>query len=190
LIDALDKSSHAATTTVVFWSDNGWHLGEKQHFHKSTLWQRSTHVPLIIRSPGMKSAGVARKQAVSLLDLYPTMLDLCGLPARAENQGRSLRPLLENAKAKRPPAVITYLKGNHAVRDERYRYIRYRDGSEEFYDERLDPLDHDNLARRPEHRARMDALAQWMPKQNADDQPLRTEFDFDFATHTYKRKAR
>jgi arylsulfatase A-like enzyme len=189
LLHSLGRSSHASNTVVVFWSDNGWHLGEKQHFHKSTLWQRSTHVPLIVRGPGMKKPGVNRTQAVSLLDLYPTVLDLCGLPARPENQGLSLRPLLEDPKASRPPAVITYLKGNHAVRDDRYRYIRYHDGSEEFYDEFLDPLDHHNLASKPEHRARMDAMAQFMPKQSANDQPLRTEFDFDFATHTYKRKA-
>lgn len=189
LLNSLDRSPHASNTVVVFWSDNGWHLGEKQHFHKSTLWQRSTHIPLIMRGPGVKKPGVNRTQVVSLLDLYPTMLDLCGLPARQENQGRSLRPLLEGSKATRPPAVITYLKGNHAVRDDRYRYIRYHDGSEEFYDELLDPLDHYNLASKPEHRARMDAMAQFMPKQNANDQPLRTEFDFDFATHTYKRKA-
>ncbi|MDX2266799.1 MAG: sulfatase [Bryobacter sp.] len=188
LLDGLDKSPYASNTTVILWSDNGWHLGEKRHFHKGTLWQRATHIPLVIRTPEQKQAGVARKQAVSLLDLYPTILDLCGLPARKENEGISLRPLLENAQAKRPPAVITYLQGNHAVRDERYRYIRYNDGTEEFYDCQQDPLEHRNLASNVKYRARMDAMRQWMPAKSVPAQPERTEFDFDFATHTYKRK--
>ncbi len=190
LLGALDQSAHAQNTIVVFWSDNGWHLGEKRHFHKSTLWQRSTHVPLIIRTPQTKQPGVARRQAVSLLDLYPTVLDLCGLPARAENEGLSLRAQLANPRAQRPPAVITYLEGNHAVRDERYRYIRYQDGSEEFYDEAADPLDHTNLAGQPAHRARMNAMAKWLPKVNAAAKPLRTDFDFDFATHSYRYRGK
>ncbi len=188
LLAALDQSSHARNTVVVFWSDNGWHLGEKQHFHKSTLWERATHVPLIIRAPGLRKPGTVRRQAVNLLDLYPTVADLCGLSPATPLDGTTLRPLLQDPAAKRPPTVITYLKGNHAVRDERYRYIRYHDGSEEFYDCQADPLEHQNLAASSAYRARMDAMAKFLPQQNADDQPLRTEFDFDFATHTYRRR--
>src|SRR5262249_18503642 len=91
---ALEQSAYARNTIIVFWSDKGWHLGEKQHWHKSTLWQRSTHVPLIIAAPGMRAAGTPWKQPVSLLDLYPTMVELCGLSERADLEGTSLAPLL------------------------------------------------------------------------------------------------
>lgn len=188
LLDGLEKSAHANNTVIVFWSDNGWHLGEKQHWHKSTLWQRSTHVPLIIAGPGVAQRGTTRKQAVSLLDLYPTLTDLCGLPKRVENEGLSLVPQLRNAAASRPPAVITYLAGNHAVRTERWRYIRYHDGGEELYDELADPGDWTNLAGDPKHAKLKAELARWLPETSAASKPEREAFDFDFATYTYKRK--
>jgi arylsulfatase A-like enzyme len=188
LLDGLEKSPHANNTIVVFWSDNGWHLGEKEHWHKSTLWQRSTHVPLIIAGPGVKQTGVARQQAVSLLDLYPTLIDLCGLPAKPELEGLSLKPLLRNAGAQRPPAVIDFNRGNHAVRTDRFRYIRYHDGGEELYDEKSDPQDWKNLAQDPRYAPVKEELAKWIPKKAATPKPERDAFDFDFATHTYKRK--
>ncbi|HEU0123790.1 MAG TPA: sulfatase [Bryobacteraceae bacterium] len=188
LLDGLETSAHANNTVVVFWSDNGWHLGEKDHWHKSTLWQRATHVPLIIAGPGVRQPGISRKQAVSLLDLYPTLTDLCRLPQRKECEGRSLVPQLQDAAAPRPPAVIDYLPGNHAVRDVRYRYIRYRDGSEELYDEQADPEDWRNLASDPKYATLKQNLAKWIPTKSAPPKPERTEFDFDFDTYTYKRK--
>jgi arylsulfatase A-like enzyme len=190
LLDGLERSEYAANTQIVFWSDNGWHLGEKQHFHKSTLWERSTHVPLIVAGPGVKAAGVSRKQAVSLLDIYPTVVDLLGLPKKADLEGLSLRPLLEKPQAQRPPAVITYLKGNHAVRTEKWRYIRYQDGSEELYDCAADRLEHTNLAGRPGMEKLKKELGQWMPSSNAEDKPLRDQFDFDYATHTYRYRGK
>lgn len=188
LLDALDQSAHAKNTVIVFWSDNGWHLGEKQHWHKSTLWQRSTHVPLIIAGPGTAKPGVARQQAVSLLDLYPTLTDLCGLPRNPSNEGLSLVPQLKSPTAKRPPAVITYLEGNHAVRTERWRYIRYHDGGEELYDCVADPNEWRNIAADPTHTKLKTELARHLPATNAKPLPHRTEFDFDFPTYTYKKK--
>jgi arylsulfatase A-like enzyme len=188
LLDGLAQSSHAANTIVVFWSDNGWHLGEKDHWHKSTLWQRSTHIPLIFAGPGVRQPGVARKQAVSLLDIYPTLVELCGLPSRPNLEGLSLRPLLNDPSAKRSPAVIDFMRGNHAVRDERWRYIRYQDGTEELYDDAADPQNWRNLAADPKHAAKKAELAKWVPKSAAAPKPERDAFDFDFATHTYKRK--
>lgn len=188
LIAALDASPHARNTAIVFWSDNGWHLGEKQHWHKSTLWQRSTHVPLIFAGAGVQQPGVARRQPVSLLDLYPTLTGLCGLPANRRNEGASLVPLLRDAKARRPPAVCTYLRNNHAVRDERWRYIRYEDGGEELYDTVADPNEYRNLAGDPKLTKVKHDLARWMPAKNAESVPDRSAYDFDFATYTYKRK--
>ena len=188
VLKAIDASPQAANTVVVFWSDNGWHLGEKQHFHKSTLWQRSTHVPLIFAGPGLGQNGVARTQAVSLLDIYPTLTDLCGLPKRKELDGESLRPLLTNAAAKRKPAVVSFMPGNFAIRDERWRYIRYADGGEELYDEQTDPNDFHNLASEPKFAKEKQRLAQFVPVKHAPPVPDWDAFDFDFATHTYRRK--
>jgi arylsulfatase A-like enzyme len=188
LLDGLEKSAHARNTIIVFWSDNGWHLGEKDHWHKSTLWQRSTHVPLIIAGPGTRATGQSRKQAVSLLDIYPTLVDLCGLPKRPQLEGLSLRPLLENAQATRPPAVIDFNRGNHAVRTDRWRYIKYNDGTEELYDESVDKEDWKNLAGDPQYTSLKADLAKWIPQSAAPAKPDRNEFEFDFATYTYKRK--
>ena len=189
LLRALDQSAHAKNTVIVFWSDNGWHLGEKQHFHKSTLWQRSTHVPLIFAGAGIKK-GPARAQPVSLLDIYPTLIDLCRTTPRRDLDGQSLKPLLDNPKAGRDPIVTTYLPGNHAVRDERWRYIRYHDGGEELYDHSADPNEWKNLAADPQYAARKADLARFIPARSAAPKPERDAFEFDFATYTYRPKAR
>jgi len=188
LLTSLEQSAYAKNTIIVFWSDNGWHLGEKQHWHKSTLWERSTRVPLIVAGPGLKQTGTPRAQAVSLLDLYPTLLDLCGLPQRKELEGESLAPLLRDAKAKHKPAVSTYEPGNHMVRTERWRYIRYKDGTEELYDRTADPNEFRNIASDPKHTALKADLAQYMPKKSVPPVPERDAYDFDFPTYSWKRK--
>jgi arylsulfatase A-like enzyme len=189
VLDALESSAYAKNTIVVLWSDNGWHLGEKNHVHKSTLWQRSTHVPLIFSGPGLKSTGTTRTQPVNLLDLYPTLVEMCGLPANTRLDGTSLVPLLKDPKAKRNPTVSSYLPGNHAVVSERWRYIIYSDGGEELYDRKEDPNEFTNLAGNSQYASTKRALAQFAPKTSAPSKPLMTEYDFDFATYTYKRKS-
>jgi arylsulfatase A-like enzyme len=188
MIAALDASSHARNTVIVFWSDNGWHLGEKQHWHKSTLWERSTHVPVIFAGPGMRDTGKARTQPVSLLDIFPTLVELCGLPAKPEMEGKSLAPLLRNVRAAHGPAVTTYGPGDHAVRTERWRYIRYRDGSEELYDRQADPNEWRNIATDSRHEALKRELAAYLPKTDAPPAPPRTAYDFDYVTHRWTRK--
>ncbi len=186
VLSSLDASPHRRNTIVVFWSDNGWHLGEKQHWHKSTLWQRSTHVPLIFAGPGVRQTGRDRGQPVTLLDLYPTLVEMCGLPRKSDLEGTSLAPVLRDASAKRNPAVITYLPGNHAVRTERWRYIRYRDGGEELYDCVNDPNEFTNIAGESRHADLKRELAKWMPKSSVPPVPERNQYDFDFATYTYR----
>jgi arylsulfatase A-like enzyme len=188
VLSALEASQYARNTVIVFWSDNGWHLGEKQHWHKSTLWQRSTHVPLILAGPGMRQAGVDRNQPVNLLDLYPTLIDLCGIPRRSDLDGESLLPLLRDAKVPRKPSVTTHLAGNHAVRDERWRYIRYRDGGEELYNLNADPNEYTNLASNARHSAVKERLAKFLPASSAPPKPPRTAYDFDFTSHRWKLK--
>ena len=167
LLDALDANGQAEKTIVVLWSDHGWHLGEKGISGKNTLWERSTRVPLIFARPGVAVAARCERP-VELLDLYPTLLELSKLPSQPALEGHSLAPLLKNANAKRRwPAITTHNQNNHAVRSERWRYIRYANGSEELYDHRSDPNEWTNLARDPRYAKVIAEHRRWLPKINA-----------------------
>jgi arylsulfatase A-like enzyme len=167
LLDALDASGHASRTVVVLWSDHGWHLGEKGITGKNTLWERSTRVPMIFAGPGI-AAGARVDRPAELLDLYPTLAELSGGRPPAELEGHSLVPQLKNARAPRPwPAVTTHNQNNHSVRSERWRYIRYADGSEELYDHRRDPNEWKNLAHDRRFAAVLRDHARWLPGTNA-----------------------
>jgi len=172
VLDALDASPYAKNTNIVLWSDHGWHLGEKLHWRKFTLWEEATHNVLMISSPGLTKAGGRCARTVSLLDLYPTLIDMCGLSRRPGLEGASLLPLLKNPAAVWDrPAITTYGRANHSVRTERWRYIRYRDGTEELYDRQNDEMEWTNLAGQPEHQQTKTMLARWLPKENAPDSP-------------------
>ncbi|MEM9018831.1 MAG: sulfatase-like hydrolase/transferase, partial [Verrucomicrobiota bacterium] len=152
VLDALDRSSHADNTIVVLWGDHGWHLGEKEHWRKHTLWSVATRTPLIISAPEGISAGRICRRPVSLIDLYPTLIDLCHLPKRADLDGRSLEPLLEDPDQPWDyPVLITYGPNNHAVQTERWRLIQYRDGGLELYDHHEDINEWNNLATSMKH---------------------------------------
>ena len=130
LLDALETNGYAENTIVVLWSDHGYHLGEKLITGNNTLWERSTRVPLIFAGPQVGKGAVCR-QPVELLDIYPTLNDLLGLPQVEGLEGHSLLPQLSDPEAIRPwPAITTHNQGNHAVRSARWRYIQYADGSE------------------------------------------------------------
>ena len=168
VLRALADSPYADDTIVVFWSDHGQHLGEKRHWRKQALWEESTRVPLAIRLPKSVNGGQSSRQAVSLLDIYPTLLDLVDLPAVKGLEGRSLLPLLENPSARRvEPAVTTWHYNNHSIRGPNFRYIRYRDGTEELYDHRSDPGEHRNLAADSKYKQVRARLAAHLPKKNA-----------------------
>ncbi len=178
VIAALDRSSMANNTWIVVFSDHGFHLGEKQHVTKQTLWERSTHVPLIIVPPKRLSTtprGVRCERPVELLDVYPTLVAATGIAAAATDKhldGLSLLPWMNNPQAPRErPALTTLYSGNHSLRDERYRYIRYADGAEELYDDTVDPQEYDNLIdktkQRPELKDAVQRLSAWIPKNQA-----------------------
>lgn len=190
LLEALERSAYAKNTVVVLWSDNGWHLGEKRHWHKTTLWQRSTHVPLVFAGPGVAEAGTARKMPVSLLDIYPTLVDLCGLPKKAGLDGESLMPQLRDPAASRRPAVSTLMGNNHAVITQQWRYIRYQDGSEELYDRVKDPEEFRNLAGQAEVAAVKQEHARWVPQMNAPFALERNDYEFNFERYEFKKKAK
>lgn len=168
LIAALDAGPAARNTIIIFWSDHGWHLGEKQHLHKFTLWERSTRVPFLVIAPGITQPNTKTARPAGLIDLFPTLNELCGLPAVPKLDGRSLVPLLKDPqRAWDRPALTTHGQGNHALRSERWRYIRYVDGGEELYDHATDPHEWTNLAGKPEFAAVKAELVKSLPRTDA-----------------------
>ena len=190
VLGALNESRYRSNTIVCLWSDHGWYLGEKRRWHKGGLWEEATRVPLIIAAPGRAGAGSRCERAVSLVDLYPTLVDLCGLPPRGDLDGESLVPLLGDPSARRGRPVITVHGGgaraSYAVRTDRWRYIRYYTGDEELYDHRSDPQEWTNLAGHPEHAALKARLARWIPEEFASasrpEEEIRVETTADGVT--------
>lgn len=173
VIDALDRSPRAARTVIVLWADHGWSLGEKQHWKKSALWEECTRVPLVVVAPGVTRPGTTSARAVNLLDVYPTLVELCGVPAPDGLEGESLVPLLHDPAAPRPtPSLTTHQRGNHALRDDRWRYIRYADGGEELYDHASDPHEWVNRADDPTAAGPKARLARFLPRTDAPDAPM------------------
>ena len=171
VLEALEKKGLADNTIVVVWGDHGWHLGEKAITGKNTLWDYGTRVPLIFAGPGV-SAGGRSTQPAELLDIYPTLIDLAGLPTRDDLEGLSLRPQLADAATPRErPAVTSHNKGNHGIRSEKWRYIVYADGSEELYDMVNDPNEWTNLVADPAHAAVIAQHRKWIPEVQLDPAP-------------------
>ncbi|MFK7790403.1 MAG: sulfatase, partial [Phycisphaeraceae bacterium] len=133
VLDVLAQSEHADNTIIVLWGDHGWHLGEKEAWRKMTLWERGTRTPLIIKLPGQQTSKLI-DEPVSLQDLYPTLADLCGLKVEQPLDGDSLAPLMQtDAPDWDRPVIMSHGPGNFAVRHDRWRLIKYADGSEELY---------------------------------------------------------
>ena len=167
VIEALEDSDYADNTVIVLWSDHGQHLGEKKHWRKQSLWEEATKVPLFFKAPGSTSP-TRNSQVVSLLDLYPTLVDLCDLPVSNRLEGESLVPLFNDPEASRSkPVLSTWYYGNLAVRSNRWRYIRYRDGSEELYDHLQDPGEHRNVVDAPANQQIIMEHQKWMPSEPA-----------------------
>lgn len=171
VLDALEQNGLDDNTIVVLWSDHGFHLGEKGITGKNTLWERSTHVPLIFAGPGIEK-GLECSQPAELLDIYPTLLDLAGLEPKDDLEGLSLFPQIKNVKTIREtPAITTHNPGNNSVRSVRYRYIRYANGDEELYDHDQDPHEHINLASDPAFASIKRDHARWLKGKDAPHAP-------------------
>ena len=164
IIDALDASEHADNTLIVLWSDHGWQLGEKEHWGKFTTWDRSTRVPLIAIPPLAKQPsgfepGRECDQPVSLLDVYPTVIDALDLEMRDDLDGNSLVPLIANPESRWPHSTITHVgRGTQTIRHARWRFTQYFDGSQELYDHKQDPREWNNLIQDPEYAN----ISQWL----------------------------
>lgn len=167
VLNELESSPYRNNTIIVLWSDQGMSLGEKQHWRGETLWEEATKTVLMIRVPGITTPGSICKTPVNLIDVYPTLLEVCDFPNQALLDGHSLVPLLEKPKSKwKHPSITTNGKNNHAVRFGPWRYIRYADESEELYDRRADPMEWTNLAVNPQYKATCKRLRKYIPLQN------------------------
>ena len=175
-LETLRQNPRGRDTYVMLVSDHGWHLGEKKHWCKGAIWEQTTHIPFIVRGPGIK-AGSKCTQPVSLIDVYPSLVDLAGLGVPEWLDGASIKPQLANPSAPRGPAISSYGEGNTSIRTEHWRYIRYEDGSEELYDHRTDPNEWTNLARKPEHKETRKNLARMIPANQHPGLKVQTWFD-------------
>ena len=174
LFDELAKSKYADNTIVMIWGDHGWHLSEKLKYGKTDLWEESCRVPFIVKVPEVTKGGKT-DGVVNLIDMYPTLIELCGLPANKEIDGRSFAGLLANPKMEwNEPTLSTYQYMNHSLTDGRYRYTWYggkADGAEELYDHATDPLEHNNLASNPKYKEVIDRMKKYLPTHHEPDSP-------------------
>ncbi len=167
LLDALDASEHADNTIVVLWGDHGWHLGEKQHWRKHALWDVTTRTTLIMAGHESIQQGQLCDRPVSLIDLYPTLLELTDVSKREGLDGQSIVPLLKNPnRLWDKPVLMTFGYKNHAVQTGRWRYIQYNDGGQELYDHLTDPHEWTNLANDPKYRTVIGNLKRSLPAKN------------------------
>jgi iduronate 2-sulfatase len=168
VLKALEDSKYADNTIVVLWSDHGQHLGEKKHWRKQALWEESTKVPLYFKLPGQKTSGLKSSSAVSLLDIYPTLVDLCHLPEAPKLDGNSIVPLIQKPNINWDiPVLSSWYYKNHSVRSNNWHYIKYRDGSEELYNHKTDPGEHINLACEAKYANIIAKLQQSLPECDA-----------------------
>jgi len=168
LIDALENSSYAENTVIVLWSDHGYRLGEKGTFAKHALWEPATRAPLIFTAPNLPEGKVIDSPA-EMLSIYPTLIDLCGLPAYSRNEGLNLVPLMKRngAESQKNVAITTFGMNNHGLRTSEYRYIRYEDGGEELYDHNIDPNEWTNIAAEGKNAEVIEKLKKYLPSINA-----------------------
>ena len=165
VLDALEKSEYADNTIIALFSDHGFHLGEKERWAKRSLWEDGTRVPIILSAPEFKRNQISDRPS-ELLDLFPTLLELAGLPKDSTQEGQILVPLLKNPKKEWPhPAITSFGLGNYSVRSTRYRFIQYFDGSRELYDLSKDPHEWKNLADDPKNKSLIEEHLAHLPKK-------------------------
>lgn len=184
VLDALENGPNKDKTIVALWSDHGWHLGEKQHWQKYTAWRATTRIPLMIRvppgAPGLPDGtkpGSSCSRPVSLLSLFPTLTELAGVPAKSDNDGPSLVPLLRDPDADWKHVAVTFLGevGSFGLSAEDWRYIHYANGDEELYDIKTDPHEWSNLARNPEFKTKLEELRALAPTEFAPMPQIKDE---------------
>lgn len=173
LLDGLAKSKYANNTIVMLWGDHGWYLGEKMRYGKTQLWQESCRVPMMVKVPGITPNNKRCDGVVNLIDMYPTLIELCGLPANPKNDGQSFAELLRNPDMEwDKPTLTTMGRGNHRIFDGRYSYIIHRgEKVEELYDHKSDPMEWTNLINNPEFEDIKNRLRAFLPENDAPVSP-------------------
>ncbi|PWH84463.1 sulfatase [Algibacter marinivivus] len=167
VLDALESSKHADNTIIVLWSDHGYRLGEKGTFAKHALWETATKAPLMFAGPNLPK-GKKITAPVEMLSIYPTLLELSGLPAYKRNEGKSLVTMMQKDEGIQDAyALTTFAMNNHAIKKDGFRYIRYEDGTEEFYDHSKDPNEWTNEASNPKYKSKLATLKALLPKENS-----------------------
>ncbi len=198
VLDALADSPYADNTIVVIYSDHGWQLGEKQHWQKFALWENVIKSVLMVKTPGgmlgtsaEKTRGTVSNCNVSLMDIFPTVTELCGLPEKQGLSGRSLIPLLKNPNPNdwsRP--IVTVESWEHfSIRKDDWHYIEYGDGTAELYNLAEDPEEWRNLAGAPQYTKEVDALRRHIPQQRKEytkTKPIRWKDVLSGKTQFYK----
>jgi len=185
VMTALDESDYRDNTIVILWSDHGNNYGRKLKRGKFTLWEASTRVPFVIWDPRNRSQTGVCSQPVSLVDIYPTVLEMIGAPPIEHLDGESLTPWMQQPNLPRETPAITMMgRGNYAIRDKQWRYIRYFDGGEELYHTRVDRDEIKNLVNNPKHAETLQRLRAFIPKH---EEPMNTSelgkmefYDADF----------
>ena len=165
VLDALEKSKYADNTIIALFSDHGFHLGEKERWAKRSLWEDGTRVPVVVVAPGHKASQKTNRPA-ELLDIFPTLLELAGLPKDETQEGQSLVPLMKNPQREwKHPAITSFGLGNYSIRSTNYRFIQYFDGSRELYDLRDDPHEWKNLIGDPKMKKVIQKHASFIPRK-------------------------
>ena len=167
VMDALEHSKYADNTVIVLWSDHGYRLGEKNTFAKHGLWETATNAPLMFAGPNVPKGKII-DDPVEMLSIYPTLIELTGLPVYPKNEGISLVSTMnEKQNETEAFALTTYGMNNHAVRTNDYRYIQYEDGTEEFYNRKADPNEWKNEAENPIYKNEIEKMKSFLPETNA-----------------------
>lgn len=187
VLDALENSTHANNTVIVLWSDHGYRLGEKGTFAKHALWETATKAPLMFAGPNLPK-GKKIEAPVEMLSIYPTLLELSGLPAYKRNEGISLVTMMKNDEdISETHAITTFGMHNHAIKKDGFRYIQYEDGGEEFYDHSTDPHEWNNEADNPNYAYKIEELKSYLPKKNSK---WDEESNYKFQPYFVEQKAR
>ena len=167
VLDTLEKSEHSNNTIIALFSDHGFHLGEKERWAKRSLWEDGTRVPVVVVAPGYKADQKTNRPA-ELLDIFPTLLELTGLPTDETQEGQSLVPLMKNPLREwAHPAITSFGLGNYSIRSTHFRFIQYFDGSRELYDLRDDPHEWNNLIENPKFKKVIQEHASFIPQKQS-----------------------
>lgn len=164
VLDTLENSPYRDNTIVILISDHGFHVGEKHHWQKGTMWEEGANSLMMFRVPGLTQPKQICERPVSLMDLYPTIVELAGIEKPEHVYGNSLVPLLQDASAPHDHPVFTAYQDHISIRTDRYRLIQYSDGSNELYDLNMDPHQYVNQAQHPSNSKIVANLSKQLPE--------------------------